>query len=208
MSDYINAEKAAHEIEVLERSESAEQNGKHQAWERWPNESVKAHHAFSLYLNLAERRTFAKVAAMLGCSTTNVERWARRWSWVSRCYEHDLVEEEKWRAQASRDRLAHRQRQVRVGQALQSVAIAGLREWQARLEQKLPLNLRPDEVATLLRLGDEIEGRGLGQGEGTNRYTRIQVILGDAPPLPDLPAGSSPAVLLDDDVHAQRSLRT
>ena len=190
--------KAKLELDALERAENAEQSGRRQVWERWSNESPKAYHAFQIYLGLAEKRTLAKVAEMLGCSSTNVERWARRWSWTQRVYEYDLVQEEKFRQQTSRDRLAHHRRQMQIGQALQSVAVAGLRELQARVEQKLPLNLDPAQVALLLKLGDELESRGLGEDSRATKYTRIQVILGDAEPIPDEPTGSRSPILCGD----------
>ena len=182
-----DSDRARLELDALERAETADQSGKRQVWERMPGESPKAFHAFSLYLNLAERRTLAKVAEMLGCSSTNIERWARRWAWTQRTYESDLVQEERFREQTVRDRTAHRRRQITIGQHLQSVALAGLSELRSKLEQKLPLNLTPEQIATLMKLGDEIESRGLGQDDAASRYTRITVNLTDAEPLPDLP---------------------
>ena len=87
--------------------------------------------------------------------------------------------------------------QIQIGQALQSVAVAGLREWQARLEQRLPLNLLPDQIATLLKLGDDLEARGLGEDEGAGRFTRIVVNLTDAPPLADSEEATIPQMPLE-----------
>lgn len=173
------SDKAALELEALERAENAEQSGGRQVWEQRRGESPKAFHAFQIYLGLADKRTLAKVAEMLGCSSTNVERWARKWSWTQRTYEYDLVEEEKFREQTARDRLAHRRRQIVIGQQLQSVAVAGLNEWRARLEQKIPLGLAPSELALLLKLGDEMESRGLGDDGKSPEFTRITVNIGE-----------------------------
>jgi len=167
--------KARLEMEALERAESAEQTGRRQLWERQPGESPKAFHAFRLFRDLAEKRTLAKVAQTLGCSSTNVERWARRWAWTQRTYEFDLVQEEEWRQQAARDRIAMRRRQIALGQALQGVAAYGLREWQDRIAEKLPLHMRPDEIATLLKLGNELEAKGHGEEKDGGRFTRIVV---------------------------------
>lgn len=193
MGDYVNdTDKAALEVDALERAENAEQSGKRQVWERMAGESSKAYCAFARYRDMAERRTMAKVATMSQCSPQNIHRWARRWNWTLRCREFDLVEEEKFREQTARDRVAHRRRQVTIGQHLQSIAVAGLRELQARAASKLPLNLAPSEVAILLRLGDELEGRGLGEDrEGVSRFTRINVVLGDAAPIDDAAGGES-----------------
>jgi hypothetical protein len=198
VADYMNgSDKAGRELDALDRAENAEQGSRRQLWDRQPGESPKAFNAFRLYRDAMEKRTLAKVAETLGCSSTNVERWARRWAWTQRTYEFDLVEEEKFREQMARDRVAHRRRQIQIGQAVQIVAVAGLREWQMKLDQKLPLNLDPDEVAKLLKLGDELETRGLGEDQGAGRFTRIIVNLGEAPPLPDALEASS-SVLCDD----------
>ncbi len=171
-------DKARVEMEAVERAESAEQTGRRQLWERQPGESAKAYNAFRLYRDAMEKRTLAKVAQTLGCSSTNVERWARRWAWTQRTYEYDLVQEEEWRQQAARDRIAMRRRQIALGQALQSVAAYGLREWQDKIEQKLPLAMRPDEIATLMKLGNELETKGHGDEKHGGRYTKIIVSLG------------------------------
>jgi hypothetical protein len=186
MDDYIcDKAKADAELDAIERAEAAAQSGSRQVWERMPRESAKAFAAFAKYRDLSTARTMKKVAEMSQCSAQNIHRWARRWVWTHRAAQFDIVEEEKFREQAARDRLDHRRRQVRIGQAMQSVAVAGLRELQAKLEQKLPLNLAPSEVALLQKLGDDLESRGLGEdNRGAGRYTRINVIIGtqEAPP--------------------------
>jgi hypothetical protein len=62
----------------------------------------------------------------------------------------------------------------------------------------LPLGFDPAQVAALLKLGDEMKSRGMGEDrEGASRYTRIIVNVGTAEPLPDLPGESTPS-LCDD----------
>jgi hypothetical protein len=180
-------DKVEAEFEAIERAERAERSARRQVWEQQVGESPKAWNAFRIYRDLMEKRTLAKVAETLGCSSTNVERWARRWAWTQRTYEFDLVQEERFREQTIRDRLAHHRRQIQIGQALQSVAVAGLRELQARLEQKLPLNLDPSEIAAFQKLGDDLETRGLGEDREGNggKFTRIVVNICDAEPIPD-----------------------
>src|ERR1035438_4853234 len=133
------------EFEVLESAETAERTGRRQLWQRQVGESAKAFSAFEKYRDLAERRTMAKVAEMSGCSAQNIERWARRWFWTNRVYAFDLLEEEKWREQASRDRIQMRRRQIALGQQLQAVAAHGLREWHVKIAAGTPLNLTPTE---------------------------------------------------------------
>jgi hypothetical protein len=207
MTDYNDTDKAALELEALDRAETADRSGKRQVWERMVGESAKAYMAFAAFRDLAEKRSFVRVAEMLGCSPQNVERWARRWNWLDRVYEHDLVEEEKINRQMSRDRMAHRRRQITIGQHFQSVAIAGLRELQAKIEQKLPLGLDPVQIAALQKIGDQLESAGLGQDREAAKYTRIVVSLGDQLDDPE-PAAIRPALCddatgdaRDDDEH-------
>jgi len=154
---------------------NAEQSGKRQVWERMLSETAKAYAAFTKYRDLASKRTLREVAQLSGCSAQNIEHWSRRWNWVDRCYAFDLVEEEKLRQQMSRDRVAHHRRQIQIGQALLSVTVAGLREWQSRLEQKLPLNLAPEQLAVLLKLGDDLESRGLGFASARESFWQVEI---------------------------------
>lgn len=175
------------EIQALERAENAEQTRTPQVWERRVGESAKAFNAFRISRDLAEKRTLAKVARALGCSSTNVERWARRWAWTQRTYEFDLQQEEEWRRQASRDRIAMRRRQIQLGQVLQSVAAYAIRGWQGRISQQLPLDIRPDEILAMLKLGNELEAKGHGEEKDGGKYTRI-VVNFDSMPVEDFEA--------------------
>jgi hypothetical protein len=201
MADRMNdIEKADAELDALDRAKNAEQGGKRQVWERQAGESAKAYAAFAKYRDMSAARTMAKVAEMSQCSAQNIHRWARRWFWTQRCYEFDLVEEEKFREQTARDRMAHRRQQIQLGTVLTNIAAHSLREFQQRIEQQLPLNFDPAQVAALLKLGDEMKSRGLGEDKGGGKYTRINVVLGTAPDIDDIddaPAESRPA-LFDD----------
>jgi len=199
MSDYISDRaKADAELDAIERAEAAEQRGTRQIWERMPGESAKAYAAFVRYRDMAEKRTMAKVAEMSGCSTQNIERWGRRWSWVTRCYEFDVTAEEELNKQTARDRLAHRRQQIQLGSVLTNIAAHSLREMQQRIEMKLPLGFDPAQTAALLKLGDEMKSRGLGEDKaGGGRFTRINVILGTAPDIDDIddaPVKARPAL--------------
>lgn len=163
-------------FDALENAETAEQKGKRQLWERQVGESAKAYAAFTKYRDLAERRTMKKVAEMLQCSEQNIARWAQRWSWTHRAAEFDMVEEEKWREQASRDRVQMRRRQIALGQQMQAVAAHGLHEWRLRIAAGLELNLSPNEIATLMEVGSKLEQNGVGD-EKDRQYTKIVVNL-------------------------------
>jgi len=199
MDDYPSDKaKSDAELQALDRADAAEQSGKRQIWERLPSETAKAYEAFRKYRDLASKRTLREVAQMSGCSAQNIERWSRRWNWVHRSREFDLFEEEKFREQTARDRMAHRRQQVQLGTVLTNIAAHSLREMQRKIEMKLPLGFDPAQVAALLKLGDELKGRGLGEDrEGASRFTRIVVSLGDAEPI-DEPATITRPVLCDD----------
>lgn len=169
--------KAESDFEIIQTSEKAERSGQRQLWDRLDGESAKAYAAFCKYRDLSESRTLAKVAEMSHCSGQNINRWSRRWLWVNRAAAFDLVEEERQREQLCKDRMAMRRRQIQIGMAMQSVAVAGLREWQMKIEQGLPLNLRPDEIAQLVRVGSELERLGHGE-EKDHRFTKIIVTIG------------------------------
>jgi hypothetical protein len=195
MDDYISDRaKADAEMDAIERAEAAERRGTRQVWDRMPGESAKAFAAFVRYRDLAEKRTMAKVGQMSGCSTQNIERWGRRWNWVSRCYEYDLVQEEEFRKQTARDRMAHRRQQLQLGTVLTNIAAHSLREMQVKIEQQLPLGFDPAQVAALLKLGDDLKSKGLGTDRAGGKYTRINVILGTAPDIDDAPAESRPSL--------------
>jgi hypothetical protein len=97
-----------------------------------------------------------------------------------RTYGYDLVQEEEWQRQASRNRIQMRRRQIQLGQVLQSVAAYAVRGWQQRIEQQLPLDIRPDEVLAMLKLGNELEAKGHGEEKDGGRFTRINVVIGTA----------------------------
>jgi len=165
------------ELKVIEAAENAEQTGHRQLWERQPGESAKAYSAFQKYLGLSSRRTLREVAQLSSCSTQNIQRWSRRWFWVLRTQAYDVIEEERFREQCSRDRLAMRRRQVSLGVACQSVGAHAIRELQSRIASGQPLGLSPSEIKDLLAIGAQLEAKGAGT-EGSQRYTRIIVNFG------------------------------
>jgi hypothetical protein len=165
------------ELKVIEAAENAEQTGRRQLWERQVGESTKAYSAFQKYLNLSSRRTLREVAELSHCSGQNIARWSRRWSWVHRVQAFDTVEEERFREQAARDRLAMRRRQIALGIACQSVAAHGVHELQAKIASGSALNLGAEEIKSLLAIGSQLEGRGMGT-EKDSKFTKIVVNFG------------------------------
>ncbi|HYK34705.1 hypothetical protein [Alloacidobacterium sp.] len=61
-------------------------------WERQPDESAKAFHAFCLYRDAGIQRSLTQVAQMLHVSKQAVGRWSRQHRWVRRALEWDNYE--------------------------------------------------------------------------------------------------------------------
>src|SRR2546428_11218032 len=73
-------------------------------WDRLPQETARAFHAFCLFRDQLGRRTLEKVAQMLSCSQQNVARWAIRWDWADRCRAYDRHLDDLQRAELIEER--------------------------------------------------------------------------------------------------------
>lgn len=175
----------------LESQGVVKSKGQRQIWDRLDGESTAAYAAFCRYRDLGQERSTAKVAQELSKSKTLMDRWSGAWNWVNRCWEFDAQEDERTREQLCRDRMAMRKRHIRLGMAMQAVATHGLREWQIKIEQGLPLNLSVAEIVKLMECGAQLENDAVGD-EKDHRYTRIVVNFGthqyDDEPDPQLEA--------------------
>jgi hypothetical protein len=89
----------------------------------------------------------------------------------------DVIEEEKFREQMSRDRVSMRRRQIALGIACQNIAAHGVREFQAKVAAGSALNLGAQEIKDLLAIGSQLEGKGMGE-ERDSRFTKIIVNFG------------------------------
>ena len=147
-------------------------------WDRLPGESPRAWNAFVTFRDLAERRTLKAVAEVLNCSVQNIHRWSDRWRWSERTLAYDIHRDEVERRELARGRLEMRRRHMRLGMQMQAIAAHALRELQAKVEQKLPLNLSPDEARALMQAGARLEADAIGP-EREGRYAHIVVNLGD-----------------------------
>lgn len=166
-------------------------------WDKRPDESQKAFDAFVRYRD-AEKRSFKNVADQLNCSPQNIFQWSSRFNWRGRCDAYDVEQDRLQREELARGRIRMRDRHLRLAVALQGLAAHAVREWQLRIEQGLPLNLAPEQIALLTKCATELEHRTMGT-EAEHRYTQIVVRLTDAEPPPDLPAlaDAMPAALCD-----------
>lgn len=64
-------------------------------WDRQPGESSPAYDAFLVYRDLGNARSCAAVGRKLGKSTTLMDRWSGRWSWVERTEAWDSMPGQK-----------------------------------------------------------------------------------------------------------------
>lgn len=60
-------------------------------WDRQPNETSKAYHAFVTYRDMGGERTLQKVCKELGKSGGVIDRWATQWGWKARTEAWDSI---------------------------------------------------------------------------------------------------------------------
>jgi|CZKR01.1.fsa_nt_gi hypothetical protein len=169
------------ELDSLQATDPVESR---ELWDKRPDETAKAFGAFVLYRD-AERRSFKIVGDQLNCSPQNIYQWSSRFDWRGRCDAFDIEQDRIQRAELSRGRVRMRERHLQVAKAMLGVAAYGLKEWQGRVEQKLPLHLEPEQIAMLVKTAVELENRTVGSETDAGRFTQIIVNLGDAPDDPD-----------------------
>jgi hypothetical protein len=122
-------------------------------WDRLPEESGKAWHAYQIYLYLGPTRSFRKVMTELDANYTyskQLEKWSRQYSWVDRAcaWDRHIDEERKREYIGAIKEMA--QRQAQIGRKLQDKAREGL--------QKLDVSaLKPADLVRLLDVGVKIE---------------------------------------------------
>ena len=147
-------------------------------WERRRDESVKAFEAFTLYLN-SEKRSLSDIArdSKFQCSVTNIWRWSVVHKWKDRCWAFDERREDEQQAQLARDRVSMRDRHLKIAMSLQSIAVHGIKELQAKVATGVPLGLSADEIKGLMAEATKLERTTLGT-EGSRKYSKIIVNFG------------------------------
>jgi hypothetical protein len=162
-------------------------------YEKQLNESEKAFAAFVIYRDASTDRTYQLVANKLQCTNHNIQRWAVQWNWRERALAWDREMDEKHRAAMAKGRMDMRERQAKIGAAMQGIATYALVELQNRMDGKLPLNLTTDEITRMMDVGARMESRARGE-EREGRFTKINVILRRTPP-DDEKKAAAPLVL-------------
>jgi hypothetical protein len=147
-----------------------------QSWDKLPDESQKAFEAFVRYRD-AEKRSFKNVADQLNCSPQNIFQWSSRFAWRLRCDAFDMEQDRVQREELARSRVRMRERHIRLAVAMQGIAACAVREWQAKIEQGLPLNLSPEQIALLTKCGVDLERATMGR-PGEAQRTAINIFVG------------------------------
>lgn len=145
-------------------------------WERLPDESSKAFHAFSLYRDMGPTRSLQKVALELPKSLPLIKRWCARHDWVSRvrAFEdrnemirreaREVAEREDAAARAEREN-EHRERIFQNEERAAILEAELLDRFEQMLEELLPVRYAlkpatPDLVLAIRRL-HEIAARSV-----------------------------------------------
>ncbi len=97
-------------------------------WDRQKGESEKAYEAFTIYLQMGEKRTIIAVCKQLEKSRTLIDRWKERWEWQERvrAYDNDLVKEA--RSKAIKERKEMTDRHIGIAMQLQKKALEALKD--------------------------------------------------------------------------------
>lgn len=121
------------------------------AWDRQKNETSPAYEAFLCYREL---RSCVKVAGELGKSSTLIEGWCSKWSWVDRCRDYDNALQGAEFAERRAQIRAMQQKHLQTADTLQAKALEAI--------QKLDMDeLSPKVLLEYLKLGVELERRTL-----------------------------------------------
>lgn len=91
-------------------------------WDRQENESNKAYEAFCIFRDLGESRSLQKVCVECAKSRNLISRWANNFNWQSRADAWDASITEEARKRAAKDKAKMIERQIQIGQMLQSKA--------------------------------------------------------------------------------------
>jgi hypothetical protein len=131
------------------------------AWDRWPDESVKAYTAFELFLNLGVDRSLPQVVQQCAKSGSLIKRWSSTWKWFERAATYDAymrtIELEARKSAikdaASEDQLEKLRNNLlddvrSTRQLLSGFRIVIVREI-ARLSEKQKKSVGPDGVPTV-----------------------------------------------------------
>lgn len=137
--------------------------GKHQIWDRQPQEGIKAFEAFSMFRDMGTERKLAIVEREL---TPSARNWCGKWNWTKRAEAYDDYILEKARKEVEIGRVEMAVRQSRIGTKMQKLA-------EKTLDAETLVVESVGELAKLVEVGTRVER--LARGESTeNKATNIQ----------------------------------
>lgn len=85
---------------------------------------------------------------------------------------------------------------MRLAVAMQGIAAHAVREWQLRIEQGLPLNLAPEQIALLTKCSAELERTAIGE-DREHQATEICIYIGSHTYAGERNAGEEPRLVED-----------
>lgn len=132
-------------------------------WERQKGESAKAFEAFVLYRDAGASRSTAKVARELGKSKTLIDRWSGLWKWVPRVQAYDNHVDRERMVTAQQLRRDAIERHINLGQSMQHVGAAYIKDWLEKIERGDLPALTAKDVKELVDVGVKIERLGIGE---------------------------------------------
>lgn len=96
-------------------------------WERQEGESDKAYEAFTTYRDMGASRSVAKVGKKLGKTTTHLEEWCSKFSWVDRAKAWENEQDRILRLQQIEEIRDMRKRHADLAVKMLEKALEGLR---------------------------------------------------------------------------------
>lgn len=149
-------------------------------WERQDGETSKQFEAFSIYRDMGDERTLAKVGEKLGKSDTLMSRWSSKNSWVERAAAWDDEQDRILRHEQLKDIKKMRKRHADVANSMIVAAAKGLKNIMEH-----PEDIKPNDVARLVEVASKLERLSRGdtsevveerQGEAVNA---VQIYIPD-----------------------------
>lgn len=181
-----------------------------QPWDRQIKESTQAYDAFDLYRNMGPERSCAKVGQKLGKSTTIMERWSAKWSWVARAAAWDQHLDKQAQKALEREEIAARKamkkRHRDMGISFQGIPAVFVNNMKARIDiwkaagadpETCPVNdLAVKDIITCWVEGSKSELRSYDEAtdihrveETTPRPRTMRIYM---PTIPDEPGEDEP----------------
>lgn len=139
-------------------------------WEKFPQETAKSFGAFKVYRDLAATERSLKRTCEIFYGEYSpgkmrqMQTWSAQYSWVARAAAWDEYMDQKSREEQLKQVKEMRERQAKLGKALQQAAIT-------RLRTIVPEELTPEQVLAFINLGINIERKALGEPEQIHKIT-------------------------------------